>query len=465
MTSGDCASSTAAVYTCTSPTVTVTGTADASTNVVVAATNGYWLGETVSSSTGSWSISVTLLANTNAYALDAFEVGPTTSAESSPSVPVTVTVQGNQLLTNGDFDLPSVTALEPGITWAYFSPAGTVPYPGGVVSTEPFPGWSATNDCGIELETAGTIPFTPYDNSTQYAELASDCVSGLTQTVATVPGTQYTLSFAYAARPGTAPSAQDTMSVEWGGQSVAPDLQGVFGWTLATYTLTATTTSTKLEFDDTDTTPADSEGDFLDNVSVVPTASLGPSNTSWSNAQGVNPVASQGGQSTGTATQSITYAGEGLWYDFPIQPGEQVNVQLSNVTADYQVLLFSDISLAQQSLTSGTPDIPVVQAESSGNNDSSATFSPFYGAPFYGAPFYGAPFYGAPFYGAPFYGASSDYSPFYGAPFYGAPFYGAADDQAAEEDSILAESSQTGAVTQSVTAETWNDTGDFYVEI
>jgi len=249
------------------------------------------------------------------------------------------------------------------------------------------------------------------------------------------------------------------MSVEWGSQSVAPKLQGGPSWVVATYTLTATTTSTLLEFDDTNPSGGDSVGDFLDDVSVVPTASLGPSNTSWSTAQGIDLVP-QGQMLTGTASQAINYSGEGLWYDFPVQPGEQVNVQLGNVAANYQVLLFSDIAQAQAAASTGTPNVPVLQAESSGNNDSSATFSPFYGAPFYGAPFYGAPFYGAPFYGA-----NSTYSPFYGAPFYGAPFYGAADDQAAEADSILAESSQTGPVNQSVSAETWNDTGNFYVEV
>ncbi len=169
-------------------------------------------------------------------------------------------------------------------------------------------------------------------------------------------------------------------------------------------------------------------------------------------------------------SQSIAYSGEGLWYKFSIQPGEQVNVQLSNLKANYHILLFSDIQQVATTQSSGTPNLPVIQAESSGNNDASTTFSPFYGAPFYGAPFYGAPFYGAPFYGAPFYGASVNGAPFYGAPFYGAPFYGApfygaAANEAAEADSILAESSQTGEVTQSVQANTWNDTGNFYVEV
>ncbi len=202
---------------------------------------------------------------------------------------------------------------------------------------------------------------------------------------------------------------------------------------------------------------------------MVPTASLAPSNTSWNNAQQI-PLSSSGSGFSGSASQSISYSGEGLWYDFSVQPGEQVSVQLNNLAANYHILLFSDISQAQQAQSSGTPNLPVVQAEASGNNDASTTFSPFYGAPFYGAPFYGAPFYGAPFYGAPFYGApfygaADGYSPFYGAPFYGAPFYGAADDNAAEADSLLAQSTQSGHVTQSVQADTWNDTGHFYVEV
>lgn len=452
VTSSGCTASGSA-YSCSSPTVTLSGTgADPTTSVVVADSNGFWLGEAKSDGAGTWSISVTLLANTNPYSLDAFEVGATPGAQGGSSPTVAVTVTGNQLIANGSFEQPSVAALE--LSWYNFGPT--------------IPGWAATNSCGIELQTQSTVGVSPYDGS-QYAELASNCVSGLTQTLATVPGTQYTLSFAYQARPGTGASA-NTMAVEWGGLSVAPTLQGGPSWTVATYTVTAASTTTVLEFDDTDQALGDSEGDFLDGVSVVPTAAQAPSNTSWSNAQAVTLAAGTGGQSTGNAAQSITFSGEGLWYDFSVQPGEQVSVQLKNLAANYRVLLFSDIAQAQASLGSGAPNIPVVQAESSGNNDSSATFSPFYGAPFYGAPFYGAPFYGAPFYGAPFYGApfygaAAGYSPFYGAPFYGAPFYGAADDQAAEADSILAESSGTAPVDQSVQANTWNDTGNFYVEI
>ncbi len=255
--SADCTSS-AGVYSCSSPTVTLSGTgADPSTNVVVADSNGYWLGETTSNSTGAWSLPVTLLANSSSYTLDAFEVnGSTTQPEQgSPSPTVSVTVTGNQLLTNGSFEQPSVASVSGGNNnWLYFFTPDQVAagYAVAPYSTTPVPGWASTNpQCGIELQSASTIPVQPYDGA-QYTELASNCVSGVTQTISTVPGTQYSLSFAFQARPAADLESQpveNTMSVEWGGQTVAPSLQGGSTWQVYTYVLTATSTSTVLQFE------------------------------------------------------------------------------------------------------------------------------------------------------------------------------------------------------------------------
>ena len=468
-------------YSCTSPTVTLQGSADENTTIVAADSYGLWLGETTSDSSGIWGLSVTLPAGASApatYELDAFELDTTLGEQGSASSAISVTVSSNQLVTNGDFGDPAVETPCAGCSpttgnWENF-PQGS----GDV------PGWDSTNSCGIELQTEGTNGVTPYGGSTQYAELASNCVSGVTQTISTVLGAQYTLTFAYQARPDVnmaAPSAlscpsgwtvtqanENTMAVQWGGSYIAgtstpgSGLQGGSSWQVATYNLTATGTSTVLEFDDTNPCALDSYGDFLDNVSVVPTETLAPSNTSWESAQPITLSSTTGGGSSGSGSQAISFAGETLWYDFPVQPGEQVSVQFSN-PADYQALLFSDIT--QAAATGAGPDgVPTSQAESASNNDSAANFAPAYENPAYENPAYENPAYDNPAYENPAYENPAYENPAYENPAYDNPAYeNSAGD--AVVDSLLGESSPGDSSTQSVDADTWNATGNFYIEV
>ena len=80
----------------------------------------------------------------------------------------------------------------------------------------------------------------------------------------------------------------------------------------------------------------------LSNEANVGAGGFAP-NTSWFTAQTV-PLASSGSGELGTATQSIDQQGEALWYKFPVSPDEQVQVSLSNLPADYDISVFSDIS-------------------------------------------------------------------------------------------------------------------------
>jgi hypothetical protein len=448
--------------------------ADANSNVVAADSYGLWLGETTSDSSGNWVLAVTLPASGSAYVLDAFELNTALGTTGGASPTISVSVNGNQLATNGTFGDPAVPA---GDAFANF-PQGS-----GLV-----PGWDSTNACGIELETEATVGVTPPDGSSQYAELASNCVSGLTQTIATVPGAQYTLTFEYQARPTNdvgspelacpsgytlAPEGENTMAVQWAGAYIAGSsqpgsgLQGGSSWELATYNVTATATSTVLEFDDTNPCTEDSFGDFLGDVSVVPTESLAPANTSWSSAQPITLSPTTAPQSAGSVSQNISFAGETLWYDFPVQPGEQVTVQLSN-PADYQALVFSDISQAAVAGT-GQSGVPTAQAESASNNDSAADFSPAYENPAYDNPAYENPAYENPAYDNPAYDNPAYDNPAYENPAYENPAY---DNPAYENsagdavvDALLGESSPAGGGTQSVDADTWDATGNFYVEV
>jgi hypothetical protein len=436
-----------------SPTVEVGGMASAGASVGVF-DDGVAVAGTTADAGGNWSTTVDLLAGphdlTAVQALPAQE-GDTTP-QSPPSTAVQVDVTGNQVVVNGSFEQPGVASS--GGSWENF-PQGS-----GQVA-----GWDSTNSCGIELQTEGTVGVAPYDGN-QYAELESNCPSGLTQTLATVPGTEYVVSFAYQARPGTAAS-MNTISAEWGGDYLAGSadagsgLQGGSKWALAQYAVTATSPTTVVEFDSTDPGIHDSTGGFLDDVSVVPAAAL-EANTSWLTAQSLAPP---GGAGTAGTQEAIDYSGEALWYDVPIEPGEQVQVSLSNLPADYGIAVFSDISQTFEAETSSTPNLAALGAQAPGNAASFSAFSPSAFSPSAFSPSAFSPSAFSPSAFSPSAFSPSAFSPSAFSPSAFSPSAFSSAYSAAQLDSLLAVSTAPGAVDKSVTADTWNSTGNFYIRI
>lgn len=161
---------------------------------------------------------------------------------------------------NGSFEDPVISSVPNNGTWANLSA---------------IPGWNPTNGCGIELQENGdTNPASKAADGTQWAELASNCPSGIYQDVSTMPGWTYSLSYAYSAREGV---AANDMNVSWNGavvRAVAADGTGnaVPVWTSYTDTVTATTATTRLQFDDA--SDNGTVGDLLDAVSVTPDLTL-----------------------------------------------------------------------------------------------------------------------------------------------------------------------------------------------
>jgi hypothetical protein len=109
--------------------------------------------------------------------------------------------------------------------------------------------WRVTSSSGV---------ITPYDGSF-FAATICQSLCQLSQTLATMPGVTYELSFALDALPGS------PLTVGWGGNDVF-DTAGTAGWTLHTFDLVANSNSTVLSFN----TPEVS-GVGLDDVSVTPT--------------------------------------------------------------------------------------------------------------------------------------------------------------------------------------------------
>ena len=104
----------------------------------------------------------------------------------------------------------------------------------------------------IDIHTSSV--FLPADGN-QSVDLSGYDVGSLSQTLVTVAGQSYTLSFALAGNPAAGPAIKQ-MDVYWGESLIASpsfDITGHdatnMGWETLTYTVTATSSSTVLEFE------------------------------------------------------------------------------------------------------------------------------------------------------------------------------------------------------------------------
>lgn len=154
------------------------------------------------------------------------------------------------IIENGGFEDP---ALDYG-TWSLF---------------DSIPGWSLLGEVG-HIEIQNNVAGTPYEGS-QFVELDSTQPSTIYQWVPTEAGQAYSLSFAFAARPGTSILNDNVMSVTWGGLEIfnmaAPDFTP--NWTVFTLHVTADSDLTRLTFGDLSVNSRNSYGVYLDAVSLV----------------------------------------------------------------------------------------------------------------------------------------------------------------------------------------------------
>ena len=211
-------------------------------------------------------------------------------------------------------------------------------------------------------------------------------------------------------------------------------------------------------------------------ISSVPTtvtlSSVVPTNVDWTSARLLN--------APGSTTQAIDYPGEDLWYEFPVVPGEQVTVSLTNVPADDNIALFSDIAQTYQSETSSTLNLAALGAETPGNAASPSAFSPsafspsafspsaFRPSAFSPSAFSPSAFSPSAFSPSAFSGylsGTATTSPSAFSSVLSSPSAFSSIYSAAQIDSLLAVSTAPGAVDKSVIADTWNNTGNFYIRI
>src|SRR5262249_48012170 len=100
-------------------------------------------------------------------------------------------------------------------------------------------------------------------------------------------------------------------------------------------------------------------------------ASGGPDNDTWPRALRIPLDGSGNGSSTGT----IDLSGQARWYKFDVAPGGRVQVDLTNVPANDDVAVFSDIGQAFNALTAPS-DLQKLSAEFAGDAFSPSVFSP-----------------------------------------------------------------------------------------
>ncbi len=173
---------------------------------------------------------------------------------------------GNNLVINGSFEAP---AIGTGLTGYY--------------SNNQVPGWSLCAGPDIEIQNA--VVGTAQDGK-QYNELNSDGPSTICQTINTVPGQTYQLSFYFAGRPGF-DAAANAMDAQWGTTDLTPGSLSVdasgdtsINWTRHTYSVTATSGATTIRFADVGATfngPTQCTcGSLLDNVQVTQGGAPGP---------------------------------------------------------------------------------------------------------------------------------------------------------------------------------------------
>ena len=246
-----------------------------------------------------------------------------------------------------------------------------------------------------------------------------------------------------------------------GTASVQPDANGYVPFALSLAGLPTTGFVTA--------TTTDSNGGTSEFSNCVP---LGAGNDSWPNAQDISTLTS--------ITGSLNYSGQARWYKFAITPGSQVSLDLTNLPADYDLLLFKDISQTYAGLTS-TSDLTQATAEYSGKSQQfSGKSQQFSDAIFSGKSqqfsgkgqqfsgdlgFAGDAFAGKSqqFSGIDFSGKSQQFSPIVNSG--KSQQFSPAAYTSAQARSLVGFSLNTGLAPESISDNTWNNTGYYYVRV
>ena len=221
--------------------VTLNGTAEANSTVTVLDGTTH-LGTTTASATGTWTYATAALpAGSHSFtATDTDAAGNASTASAALNLTLTAPVNPVNLVTNGSFETGDLTGWTLGGNYAF---SGTP-----------------------EIYT--TSPAQSGQYSAGFGSIGTD--GTLSQTLQTVAGQQYTLSF-WLQNEGASPN---DFTAKWNGTAVmALASAPAQGWTQYTFTVTATGPTSVLEFDARQD-PAQWD---LDNISVTANGAPAPS--------------------------------------------------------------------------------------------------------------------------------------------------------------------------------------------
>ena len=194
-----------------------------------------------------------------------YTAGGSAPALASPASNEASATPSDNLILNGSFESPAVTPCDasydcPGEGFIDYTPSN-----GPII-----PDWTIGGQ-GIDLNNNHWQA----EDGSQSVDLAGGSSGSVAQTVATVAGQAYTLSWWMAGNPDNG-AAEKSMAVDWDGTQVdAPSFNTAghtdasMGWVEEQVTVTAASTSSTLEFADTSQPPS-GYGATLDNVSLVP---------------------------------------------------------------------------------------------------------------------------------------------------------------------------------------------------
>jgi parallel beta-helix repeat protein len=220
--------------------VTLTGTAEPNSTINVYDNSAQLPGSATTDANGQWIFTTGLLANgSQSFTATATDAGLNVSQPSSPPFVINVNAPPN-LVVNGSFQADS------------------------------FDGWTLSGNYGQSTYGPQVFIDTNAESGRYAAGMGSIGSDGiLSQSIATTPGQQYTVSF-WLQNEGGGPN---DFTAKWNGQALlALTNSAAFGYTEYTYTVTATGSTTTLEFD----ARQDPSRWDLDNISVTPIGTQPP---------------------------------------------------------------------------------------------------------------------------------------------------------------------------------------------
>jgi hypothetical protein len=207
-------------------------------------------------------------------------------------------------------------------------------------------------------------------------------------------------------------------------------------------------------------------------------ATIGTDNREWVGATTLPDGFTHGLDGT------LNEAGEARWYRFPVVPGQQATVKLTDLPADYDVALYGDIGAAFDQISDGTslaqlaaastqstpgsgsqiPDYPA-QATSIPTSNTTPQFAPHIYSPHIYSPHIYSPHIYSPHIYSPHIYSPHIYSPNAFDPSLAGDAAFSDAFSAAQDQTLLTLSANTGTQDETVSAPTGNTSGYFYVRV